>query len=105
MFRRWLAPAGAELLSDADLIVPVPLYRSRLWTRRFNQSALLAPHGKPSRPLPATAAAQRCGRLQSEPEADANVQDKRVVIIDDVIRPARQPGLRKSAAMTEGLSL
>jgi len=42
MFRRWLAPAGAELLSDADLIVPVPLYRSRLWTRRFNQSALLA---------------------------------------------------------------
>jgi ComF family protein len=42
VFGRWLAAAGAELLADADLIVPVPLYRSRLWSRRFNQSALLA---------------------------------------------------------------
>lgn len=33
---------GRRLLADADLIVPVPLYRSRLWSRRFNQSALLA---------------------------------------------------------------
>ena len=42
LFGRWLASAGAELLADADLIVPVPLYRARLWSRRFNQSALLA---------------------------------------------------------------
>jgi ComF family protein len=42
LFGRWLAGAGAELLADADLIVPVPLYRARLWSRRFNQSALLA---------------------------------------------------------------
>jgi predicted amidophosphoribosyltransferase len=42
LFGRWLARAGAELLSDADLIVPVPLYRARLWWRRFNQSAMLA---------------------------------------------------------------
>ena len=42
MFARWLAKAGAELLADADLIVPVPLYPSRLWWRRFNQSAMLA---------------------------------------------------------------
>lgn len=33
---------GAELLSDADLIVPVPLHRNRLFQRRFNQSVLLA---------------------------------------------------------------
>ena len=39
---RWLTRAGAELLADADLLVPVPLYRSRLWSRCFNQSALLA---------------------------------------------------------------
>ena len=37
-----MARAGAELLSDADLLIPVPLYRLRLWQRRFNQSALLA---------------------------------------------------------------
>jgi ComF family protein len=42
LFSRWLARAGAELLDDAELIVPVPLYRSRLWRRRFNQSAMLA---------------------------------------------------------------
>jgi ComF family protein len=42
LFGRWMATAGAELLADADTIVPVPLYRSRLWSRRFNQSAMLA---------------------------------------------------------------
>jgi len=38
---RWLAEAGAELLRDADLIVPVPLSRWRLLGRRFNQAAVL----------------------------------------------------------------
>lgn len=42
LFARWLKHAGAELLADADLIVPVPLYPARLWWRRFNQSAMLA---------------------------------------------------------------
>jgi ComF family protein len=42
LFARWLASAGSELLADADLIMPVPLYPSRLWSRRFNQSAMLA---------------------------------------------------------------
>jgi ComF family protein len=34
--------AGQLLLSECSLIVPVPLYRWRLWQRRFNQSAALA---------------------------------------------------------------
>ena len=42
LFGRWMTAAGGELLADADVIVPVPLYRSRLWSRRFNQSAMLA---------------------------------------------------------------
>lgn len=42
LFARWLKKAGAELLADADLIIPVPLYPTRLWRRRFNQSAMLA---------------------------------------------------------------
>lgn len=37
-----LRQAGAPLLADCDLILPVPLHRWRLWRRRFNQSALLA---------------------------------------------------------------
>lgn len=38
----WMARAGAELVDDADLVVPVPMHGRRLWSRRFNQSASLA---------------------------------------------------------------
>jgi predicted amidophosphoribosyltransferase len=34
--------ASAELLDEADVIVPVPLHRWRLWRRRFNQAMALA---------------------------------------------------------------
>lgn len=42
LFARWLADAGRTLMHDAEVIVPVPLARSRLLWRRYNQSALLA---------------------------------------------------------------
>ncbi len=42
LFGRWLTTAGRELIADADIIVPVPLHRWRLLSRRFNQSAMLA---------------------------------------------------------------
>jgi predicted amidophosphoribosyltransferase len=38
----WMARAGAEILAEADLVVPVPLHRLRLISRRFNQAAALA---------------------------------------------------------------
>lgn len=38
----YMARAGAALLRDTDLLVPVPLHRSRLRARRYNQAALLA---------------------------------------------------------------
>ncbi|MEQ8651165.1 MAG: ComF family protein [Kiloniellales bacterium] len=41
-FARWMQVAGWSLLEEADLIVPVPLNRWRLFRRRFNQAALLA---------------------------------------------------------------
>ncbi|WP_421865461.1 ComF family protein [Parvibaculum sp.] len=41
-FARWLMRAGADILADADLVVPVPLHRQRLFSRRFNQSAELS---------------------------------------------------------------
>ena len=41
-FAGWLERAGRELLAQTDLITPVPLHWRRLWTRRYNQSALLA---------------------------------------------------------------
>jgi predicted amidophosphoribosyltransferase len=39
---RWMARAGAELLADAEALVPVALHWTRLWQRGFNQSAALA---------------------------------------------------------------
>jgi len=38
----WMARAGADILSDADLLTPVPLHALRLWRRQFNQAAALA---------------------------------------------------------------
>jgi len=43
-FARWLARAGGELLGEAECLVPVPLYWSRLFARHYNQAALLAGH-------------------------------------------------------------
>ncbi len=42
LLAQWLYQAGTELLEASDLIIPVPLHRSRLLKRRYNQSALLA---------------------------------------------------------------
>ena len=39
---RWMARAGGELLTEADLIIPVPLHWRRGWARRYNQSGALA---------------------------------------------------------------
>ncbi len=41
-FGAWMARAGAEMLAGADLVAPVPLHRWRLFSRRYNQAALLA---------------------------------------------------------------
>ncbi|WP_091741185.1 ComF family protein [Phenylobacterium immobile] len=49
MLAAWLARAAHELIAEADLIVPVPLHRGRLFRRRYNQACELA------RPLAARA--------------------------------------------------
>ncbi len=42
LFARWLARAGADLIGEADAVVPVPLHRWRLLRRRYNQAAEIA---------------------------------------------------------------
>lgn len=42
MLGAWMARAAHELVSGADLLLPVPLHWTRLAGRRFNQAALLA---------------------------------------------------------------
>ncbi|MEH0830996.1 ComF family protein [Anaplasma bovis] len=38
----WMAEAGREILKTASLLVPVPIHRTRLFLRKYNQSSLLA---------------------------------------------------------------
>jgi ComF family protein len=42
LFAHWIARAGSSLMETADAVVPVPLHRTRLLTRRFNQAAEIA---------------------------------------------------------------
>jgi ComF family protein len=37
-----MAAAGRELVAEADVLMPIPLHRFRIWTRRYNQAAELA---------------------------------------------------------------
>jgi ComF family protein len=105
LFARWLRQAGAELLEDADLIVPVPLYPARLWWRRFNQSAMLAQalgrltgvevdcfvlrRVKRTVSQVGLSADQRrrnvAGAFKVEKARTGRIRGKKVVVIDDVI--------------------
>ncbi|KQR76062.1 amidophosphoribosyltransferase [Rhizobium sp. Leaf384] len=42
MMAAWMLRAGEGAVEAAEAIVPVPLHRYRLWSRRYNQSAELA---------------------------------------------------------------
>jgi ComF family protein len=42
LFGRWLAEAGHDLSDGVDVVMPVPLSRWRLLSRRFNQAGILA---------------------------------------------------------------
>ena len=42
MFASMMRGAGGALLRDADMLMPVPLHRWKLWKRRYNQAAILA---------------------------------------------------------------
>lgn len=42
LMARMMVSAGQDVLAEADILVPVPMHRLRLWRRRYNQAALLA---------------------------------------------------------------
>lgn len=102
---RHMARAGVELLDAADLLVPVPLHRWRLFHRRHNQAALLAARlaqlsGKPHAPmllrrLRATAPLGELGARAREevlegafglaPGAALRLRGRHVLLVDDVL--------------------
>jgi ComF family protein len=97
--------AGTELLQEADVIVPVPLHRWRLWRRRFNQAMALAgavsaesgvacdpfllARVKRTRRQVGLTKAQRQENLQGAfrvpQDAKARLKGKRVLLVDDVL--------------------
>ncbi|MBB4005734.1 ComF family protein [Aurantimonas endophytica] len=100
----WMRRAGAELLADADIVVPVPLHTGRLWRRRFNQSAELARRiaretgttysalalrrVKPTRSQVGLGASQRQenvrGAFKVVDPRRSEIQGRRVLLVDDV---------------------
>lgn len=42
LFARWLSRSAADLLDEAQAVVPVPMHRARLLRRRYNQAAEIA---------------------------------------------------------------
>lgn len=103
-FARWMARAGSEVLADADLLVPVPLHWTRLFKRRYNQSALIAHalgkltsvgvapdlliRSRRTPPLGNLGASQRLTTMRNviamHPRRRRDLSDCRVVLIDDV---------------------
>lgn len=61
-YLRWLERCGRELITECDVIIPVPLHPYRLWYRRYNQAAELARSLARSTRKPAAFAVLQRGR-------------------------------------------
>ena len=105
VFARWMMRVGADILRDADLLVPVPMHPDRLRRRGFNQSERLAVLVARLSGVPAqgdVCRRVREGRLQAElplSRRRANVEGafrlrerrrgrlagRNLVVVDDVI--------------------
>ncbi len=102
---RWMVQAGRELLAEADVLVPVPLHWRRGWSRRYNQSGALARvierqtgvklasealrRVRPTQQQIGLSRSQRASNVQGAfkvaPDRGADIQGRRVVLIDDVL--------------------
>lgn len=105
LFGRWMRDAGRALIDASDIIIPVPLSRWRLFTRRFNQAQILACEisrltGKPTHATLlkrrhasrrqtdlSRSARQRnvAGRFLIDARDTHRIAGRRVLLIDDVI--------------------
>jgi ComF family protein len=118
----WMARAGAELLREADMIVPVPLHIRRLWTRRFNQAAILAEvvgrlsgvkvdpfiltRRRNTKPQVGLSRAERLtnlsGAFQVKSEAKPKLEGLRVLLVDDVLTTGSTVDLAAKALLRGG---
>ncbi len=105
LMARLMHRAAPATLENSDLIIPVPLYRWRLWRRRYNQAALLAQClAAKARRIYSPYALARHRRTRSQVGLDTKARDrnlkgafsvaeaqrgkiggKRIVLVDDVL--------------------
>jgi ComF family protein len=105
-FARWMARTGRDLIVETDLIVAVPLHRTRLWSRRYNQAAELARsvahhsrtrfepvliervrHTPSQGDMPSASARRRnvAGAFRLAPGTVEQVKGRTILVIDDVL--------------------
>ena len=126
VFAAWMVEA-AEFSGEADLILPVPLHWTRLWTRGYNQAGWLGQAiawrlKKPYQPLtllrkkrtPSQNGLSSSGRARNVDGAFAVAQDvvgKRILLVDDVyttgatINACTKALLKAGAASVDGVAL
>ena len=122
LFGRWLCQTAPELINAADCIVPVPLARFRLLSRRYNQAQILAAElsrqaDKPCLPLAllrTRSTARQIGLTRRErqrnvsgafavaPGATAQIAGKSVLLIDDVMTTGATVSAATKALKTAG---
>jgi ComF family protein len=104
-FARWLERTGRPLFADAELLVPVPLHRWRLWKRRYNQAAVIAaglsritglPHDplllekrrstKSQGEMPSAKARRKnvLNAFRVPPDRAARMRGRNIILVDDV---------------------
>jgi ComF family protein len=119
-----LVRAGQALLERADVLVPVPLHRQRLFHRKYNQAAVLAfAAGRLARrpvlpdallrtrrtaPLddksPEERAREVAGSLRVRPNRAAAISGRTVLLVDDVMTSGATANACAAALLAAGAS-
>ncbi|MFL5252591.1 MAG: double zinc ribbon domain-containing protein [Rhodopila sp.] len=117
-----LVRAGQDLLERADVLVPVPLHRRRLFHRKYNQAAVLARAvghlaGKPvlpdglqrtrrtaplERKSPEERARELAGAVQVRPARGMRIAGHTVLLVDDVMTSGATANACAAALLAAG---